>query len=82
MVKLGEILEEARTRKGLTREAAAVALKTTPPTYRAWLRGQQPAWDQVAVLSIFAEVPEGDIVAAILNEARGVQLTQPVLAVA
>lgn len=72
---LRDILEEARLSKGLSKEAAAKALKTTPPTYRGWLRGQQPDWDRLTVFVTFTGRSEGDIVAAIRNSAKGVLLS-------
>lgn len=72
---LKDILEEARLRKGLSKEAAAKALKATPPTYRGWLRGQQPDWDRLTVFVTFTGRSEGDIVTAIRNSAKGVLLT-------
>lgn len=74
-LRLKDILEEARLRQGLSREAAAKALETTPPTYRGWLRGQQPEWFRLPVFIRFTGRPEGDIVAAISNQAKGVWLT-------
>lgn len=79
---LKDLLEEARIRQGLSKEAAAKALKTTPPTYRGWLRGQQPDWDRLTVFVSFTGRSEGDIVTAILNSAKGVLLNSPLSMVA
>jgi hypothetical protein len=79
---LRDILEEARLKKGLSKEAAARALRTTPPTYRGWLRGQQPDWDRLTVFVTFTGRSEGEIVTAIRNSAKGVLLSSPLSMVA
>lgn len=84
-VTLGDILKEARARRGMSIAKAAKALETTRTTYRAWEQlNQEPGLVRVPALSDFAEKPEDDIVAAIRAsiEARGLYLSSPVLTAA
>lgn len=79
MSEFAQMLEEARKEKGLSQVRAAVALDTSPTTYRQWLRGQRPDWERVPVLVEFIGREEGDILRALLrhsaSEAPGSRAT-------
>lgn len=60
-----DMLEGARRRRGLSQIRAAAELKTSPTTYRQWLRGQKPDWDRLETLIDFIGEPEEDVLKAI-----------------
>lgn len=55
--------------------------EASPPTYRAWLRGQRPEWERIPIFIKFTERPEGDIVAAIRNQPMGLYLGSAISAI-
>lgn len=70
MSRLGELLEETRKKRGLPVLRAAEMLKTTPPTYRAWRRGQLPQIGFVPEIAVFTSRDEDEILRLLLEDAR------------
>jgi transcriptional regulator with XRE-family HTH domain len=77
MSEFAQMLEEARKEKGLSQLRAAVALDTSPTTYRSWLRGQRPDWDRVDTLVEFIGRDEADILRALLRHNDGREPVAP-----
>lgn len=62
---VGELLEEARKRRGLSKTRVIRIIDTTDPTYRSWTSGQStPGLDWVEPIAEFCDVSRYVVLAA------------------